>query len=184
MAVLLPKTRFAADPRPHRRLTVVIRADRSHASRFDGDIPMRASAIQPLFAVSFLICPHPAAKADFALLPSDQVAVSPPATSTDASPSMGTPTHPASLSSKKAEKSHSPPKLPLARGFGRNIPLSFAVRQIVPSPIKVTFARESDRDARVDWRGGRAWPSVLRDSVRPLGLRVVVRERRVSVAPR
>jgi hypothetical protein len=145
---------------------------------------MRASAVLLLFPTLFLICPHRSAKADFALLPSEQAAVSASPTSSDRAPHAGTPKHAASLSSKKSEKSHSTSKLPVARGFGRSIPLSFAVRQIVPSPLKVTFAREADRSALVDWRGGRPWPSVLREAVRPLGLRVVVRAKVVSVAPR
>ncbi|ATQ70904.1 hypothetical protein CQW49_23275 (plasmid) [Methylosinus trichosporium OB3b] len=68
-----------------------------------------------------------------------------------------------------------------ARGFGNQIPLAFAIRQIVPPPIKVRFARDVDRGALVDWRGGRAWPSVLRDALRPLGLRVVARQGVVSI---
>lgn len=63
----------------------------------------------------------------------------------------------------------------IARGFGRSVPLSFAVRQIVPPSIKVRYAASADSDALVEWQGGREWRVVLQDAVRPLGLRVTVR---------
>jgi len=63
---------------------------------------------------------------------------------------------------------------PVARGFGDQIPLSFAVRQIVPPAIKLRFGRGTDPSALVDWKGGREWPSVLREAIRPLKLRLAV----------
>jgi len=61
----------------------------------------------------------------------------------------------------------------IARGFGVRVPLFFAVRQIVPATINVTYGAGVDPDAVVDWRGGRNWHLVLADAVKPLGLRVV-----------
>ncbi|WP_161915299.1 hypothetical protein [Methylosinus sp. C49] len=145
---------------------------------------MRASTILRICPTLVLICLHDPAKADFSLLPTEQGPVSSATTPTEAPQRPPTPTRPATSPSKKTKIDHSTPKRPLARGFGTAIPLSFAVRQIVPAPIKVSFTHEADRNAIVDWRGGRAWPSVLRDAIRPLGLRAIVRERVVSITHR
>ncbi len=73
------------------------------------------------------------------------------------------------------------PLVPAALGFGRRVPLAFATRQIVPAGIKVTFGPEVEQDAPVDWSGGRPWVDALRVAVRPLGLRVSVGWRVVSI---
>jgi hypothetical protein len=67
----------------------------------------------------------------------------------------------------------SPHRLKIAHGFGNQIPLSFAVRQIVPRAVKVTYGRGADPNAFVDWKGGQSWTLVLADAVRSLGLRLV-----------
>jgi hypothetical protein len=69
-----------------------------------------------------------------------------------------------------------------ARGFGLQIPLEFAVRQIVPAEIKVIYGPGADHNALVDWQGGKRWKLVLRDAVRPLGLDVRVHAYFVSIA--
>jgi hypothetical protein len=67
-----------------------------------------------------------------------------------------------------------PEKVPIARGFGDRVPLSFAVRQIVPATFKVTYGSGVDPGALVDWRGGPIWSRVLADAIKPLGLRLVL----------
>jgi hypothetical protein len=69
-----------------------------------------------------------------------------------------------------------------ARGFGSQIPLEFAVRQIVPAKIKVIYGSGADHNALVDWQGGKRWTLVLRDAVRPLGLDVRIHANFVSIA--
>jgi hypothetical protein len=54
------------------------------------------------------------------------------------------------------------------------VPLSFAVRQIVPARLLVTYANQINISALVSWKGGRPWNVVLADAVRPLGDRVSV----------
>lgn len=64
----------------------------------------------------------------------------------------------------------------LAAGFGREVPLSFAVRQVVPTGVSVTFAGDVEPDAvLVDWQGGRPWPDVLRYLLRRAGLQAAFR---------
>jgi hypothetical protein len=61
-----------------------------------------------------------------------------------------------------------------AYGFGDNVPLAFACRQIVPPAVKVTFGPGASPQMLVSWRGGRAWNNVLHAAVKPIGLRLVM----------
>jgi hypothetical protein len=69
----------------------------------------------------------------------------------------------------------------LAYGFGKQIPLSFAVRQIVPPAVIVSYGPGADSNALVNWRGGRGWNRVLLDAVRPLGLHLVMTHMAVEI---
>jgi hypothetical protein len=62
------------------------------------------------------------------------------------------------------------PSLPASAGFGDRVPLSFAVRQIVPPQFKVAYGGAVDTRAVVDWKGGKPWDATLADALRPLGL--------------
>ena len=62
----------------------------------------------------------------------------------------------------------------IALGFGDQVPLRFAVRQIVPRNVKVIYGPGADPDAAVTWKGGRGWNWVLLHAVQPLGLRLVM----------
>ncbi len=131
---------------------------------------MRAPIILPILLFMTM---STAADADFSMLPSEKGEDSP-------APPTAVPLRRV----EKRAKIRKEPKPIAARGFGNQVPLSFAIRQIVPATVKVRFTRETDRSAIVDWRGGRAWPSVLRDAIHPLGLRALVRERVVSITHR
>ncbi len=50
-------------------------------------------------------------------------------------------------------------------GFGKDLPLSSAVQQIVPQGLSVSYGDGIDPSARVSWRGGADWQSVLRSVV-------------------
>jgi hypothetical protein len=65
-------------------------------------------------------------------------------------------------------------RAPVAHGFGDHVPLSFAVRQIVPGNLHVTYANQVDPSALVNWQGGQPWNVVLVLTLRPLGYRVRV----------
>jgi hypothetical protein len=73
------------------------------------------------------------------------------------------------------------PQFMLAEGFGDQVPLRFAVRQIVPRAVKVTYGPGADPDAAVDWRGGQGWNWVLSRAVKPLGLRLVMTHMAVEI---
>jgi hypothetical protein len=71
---------------------------------------------------------------------------------------------------------------PPLQGFGHRIPLTFAVRQIVPAYFQVAFADFVQKDAAVDWKGGDSWRETLVKAVRPLGLVITVRGPKVTIA--
>ncbi len=59
---------------------------------------------------------------------------------------------------------------PIARGFGRDVPLEFAVRQVAPRWVHVSYGDGVVREIRVSWHGGRPWNQVLGGVLTPLGL--------------
>jgi hypothetical protein len=71
-----------------------------------------------------------------------------------------------------ADVSSQPVRWKMAYGFGNNIPLAFACQQIVPPAVKVTYGPGVNPAIPVTWRGGDTWNHVLRDTVKPLGLRL------------
>ncbi len=78
------------------------------------------------------------------------------------------PDNPAS-SLSAAANSDQPVHWLMAYGFGNNVPLAFACRQIVPPAVKVTYGPDVNPAATVTWKGGDTWNHVLRDTVTPLG---------------
>ena len=74
-------------------------------------------------------------------------------------------------------RTRSPASAGIAQGFGRQVPLSFAVRQIVPSFVHVSYGPDVDTSAPVDWTGGAPWDQVLRAAVEPLGLSLITGRR-------
>jgi len=72
---------------------------------------------------------------------------------------------------------------PVVAGFGDQVPLSFAVRQIVPARFQVAFGEAVNSNAPVDWKGGKPWRPTLSDAVRPLGLTISVVGVTVMIQP-
>ena len=73
------------------------------------------------------------------------------------------------------------PRFRVAQGFGRQVSLGFAARQIVPPAVAVRFGSRVDPATPVDWTGGQPWNRVLAAAVQPLGLRVVTGATSVTV---
>jgi hypothetical protein len=76
-----------------------------------------------------------------------------------------------------------PARQPVVAGFGDQVPLSFAIRQIVPARFQVAFGEAVKSDAPVNWKGGKPWRPTLSDAVRPLGLTVSVVGAKVTIQP-
>lgn len=69
----------------------------------------------------------------------------------------------------------------IARGFGNQVPVGFAVRQIVPAPFRVAMAGNLDAAITVSWTGGRPWNQVLWSALHARGLRMTVANGVVTV---
>ncbi len=123
------------------------------------------------------------ARAEFALLPASSPA-SPPLVAADAAVTAPkSPAHQAAKRHNRRSERHLPPDPLTARGFGSKVPLAFAVRQIVPASINVSFAPGADQDALVDWQGGKRWNIVLTEAIRPLGLELKRHQAEAVIAP-
>jgi hypothetical protein len=83
--------------------------------------------------------------------------------------------------SKPAIRGKRPAPEPAVMGFGDQIPLRFAVRQIVPARFQVVFGKEVDREERVDWKGGKPWRSALSEALKPFGLTIDVHGLTVTI---
>lgn len=69
----------------------------------------------------------------------------------------------------------------VAEGFGKQVPLAFATRQIVPFNVDVAFEGNVDTQARVNWQGGRPWNEALRQAIAPLGLKLTASEKKATI---
>lgn len=58
----------------------------------------------------------------------------------------------------------------IAQGFGSDIPLVMAIRQIIPSSQAFAFEPGVDLGAPVSWQGGAPWPEVLSNTLASAGL--------------
>ncbi|MCB9990146.1 MAG: TcpQ domain-containing protein [Rhodospirillales bacterium] len=71
-----------------------------------------------------------------------------------------------------------------AVGFGTDIPLVMAMRQIVPPRFSYAFDPNIDPALRVSWSGGKPWDEVLSDAVRPQDMEVVISDNSVWIRKR
>jgi len=116
------------------------------------------------------------ANAEFVMVP-------PPAAETGANPAPTPSTATTRPAAKPHPKIHPPTPDPSLTGFGDQVPLRFAVRQIVPARFQVAFGETVNRDAQVDWRGGKPWRPTLAEAIRPIGLTVTVVGATVTIQP-
>lgn len=68
-----------------------------------------------------------------------------------------------------------------AVGFGNNMPLGFALSQVVPEGYAYSFGKGVNAAAIVSWSGGKAWNMVVADMVQPLGLSVSIQDKKVLI---
>ena len=73
------------------------------------------------------------------------------------------------------------PRFLVAHGFGRGVPLAFAVRQVVPTRVRVTYGSGVNTAQPVTWEGGKPWDDVLRAAITPLGLHLVMSHMAVKI---
>ncbi|HRC27259.1 MAG TPA: TcpQ domain-containing protein, partial [Alphaproteobacteria bacterium] len=76
-----------------------------------------------------------------------------------------------------------PSRFPDAIGFGRDVPLAMALRQVVPPSYGFSFADGVDQGQRVSWAGGKPWDQALDAALRPKGLGASISGNAVHIAP-
>lgn len=69
----------------------------------------------------------------------------------------------------------------MAVGFGKDLPLVTALRQVVPADYTYVLDQSVPVSQTVSWNGGRPWNVVLQDMVEPLGLQSSVSGQRVTI---
>ncbi len=70
----------------------------------------------------------------------------------------------------------------MLQGFGNDLPLALAMRQIVPAKYAFSFSSDVNVGASVSWRGGKPWMSVLQETLKPLGLEAHLNGRTVLIS--
>ncbi len=63
-----------------------------------------------------------------------------------------------------------PPKETVVRGFANNVPLSVALRQILPPEYGFSVSQDVQLSTLVSWQGGRPWKPILEDTLKSVGL--------------
>lgn len=71
----------------------------------------------------------------------------------------------------------------LAYGFGKDMPLALALRQIVPSSYAFSFDPDVNIGSRVSWQGGEPWNVVLNQALMKEDLQAIVYDDMVFVRP-
>lgn len=63
-----------------------------------------------------------------------------------------------------------PTKDMVVRGFANNVPLSVALRQILPPEYGFSVSQDVQLSTLVSWQGGRPWKPILEDTLKSVGL--------------
>ncbi|MCK6417688.1 MAG: hypothetical protein L6Q57_01965 [Alphaproteobacteria bacterium] len=105
----------------------------------------------------------------------------PPPVAQPAAPLYATP--PISLPPPASIVPSSPDTDRVVAGFGADMPLALALRDVVPPQYAYSFAPGVNPGLRVSWQGGQAWPLVVDQMIAPLGLRSRVYGRTVVIEP-
>ena len=136
---------------------------------------------RPLLVASALaLATAPVARADFVMTGMKIIRAAPPQAASGGQDPAASPPEDGDQNAG-ASPNQPKPRFKMADGFGDQVPLSFACRQIIPPAVKVTLGPGADPKALVDWKGGDTWNHVLRDAVKPLGLHLVMTTMAVEI---
>ena len=75
-------------------------------------------------------------------------------------------------------------RFPIAEGFGSEIPLAMALRQVVPADYAYAFGNGVNPGYRVSWNGGQPWNDVVFAMINPLDLVAYVRGKKLFISKR
>lgn len=65
-------------------------------------------------------------------------------------------------------------KFDVIEGFGNDMPLALALRQIVPARYAFKFSEGVNAGKKVSWEGGKPWNDVLENALKPAGIDFVI----------
>lgn len=77
--------------------------------------------------------------------------------------------------------SAAPADLQRIEGFGTDIPLALALREVVPADYAYSFGDGVNPGYRISWTGGKNWLEVVREMIAPLGLQADISGKVVSI---
>ncbi len=90
----------------------------------------------------------------------------------------------------KEENTHSPyiPSLKVKdakviQGFGNDVPLVLAIRQIIPTNRAFAFDKGVNLSKKISWNGGDGWDKILSDTLAKAQLRAYERDGIIIIAP-
>lgn len=70
----------------------------------------------------------------------------------------------------------------VAQGFGRDLPLVMAIRQIVPPRYGFVFDQNIDVQQHISWQGGAPWDIVLQNTLAPMGMQATINGNVISIS--
>lgn len=69
----------------------------------------------------------------------------------------------------------------IVQGFGSDIPLAFALSQVVPAHYSYAFGDNVNPGYRVSWNGGRPWQTIVTNMIKPLGLEMRIHDNKLVI---
>ena len=66
-------------------------------------------------------------------------------------------------------------------GFGKDIPLAMALRDIVPAKYAYAFSPKDIAGTKISWRGGKPWQDVLKSALEPLDFDMQVNDTQILI---
>lgn len=72
----------------------------------------------------------------------------------------------------------------VVRGFAKNVPLTVALRQILPADYGFAVDQNVSLGTQVSWQGGAPWRTVLTNMLAPVGLTIKEKDQLIEVGPK
>ncbi len=77
---------------------------------------------------------------------------------------------------------NTPESYEVIEGFGKDMPLALALRQIVPAKYAFSFGSGVNPGERISWQGGKPWNEVLSDATSSVGIKVAIKDKKVLLS--
>ncbi len=74
---------------------------------------------------------------------------------------------------------NTPETFNIIEGFGSDMPLALALRQIVPAEYAFSFGDNVNAGDNISWTGGRPWNETLKDAIAPLNITFEIKGKKI-----